>query len=197
MATLTRLAPRARAEAAALRLAAARRPRRHQRNLIQTHAGARAAVLLARAAGDLRAAVRLRLRRRDPDPGRRRRRRLPRVPHAGHLRPDRGLRRRVDDRRPGRGHAQGHHRPVPRRCRCRRPPCCFGRTFADAARQILVLVVLSHHRARRRLADPQRRSLNALWAYALLLLFAYTVAWIGVVGRPATCRTPRRPTPPG
>jgi ABC transporter DrrB family efflux protein len=54
----------------------------------------------------------------------------------------------------------------------------FGRTAADALRQILVLVVLSltglvvgwriHNGA-----------LSAIGAYALLVLFAYTVAWVG------------------
>jgi ABC-2 type transport system permease protein len=54
----------------------------------------------------------------------------------------------------------------------------FGRTAADAVRQILVLVVLSltglvvgwriHNGA-----------LDALAAYSLLILFAYTVAWVG------------------
>jgi len=54
----------------------------------------------------------------------------------------------------------------------------FGRTAADALRQILVLLVLSltglvvgwriHNGA-----------LSALGAYALLVLFAYTVAWVG------------------
>ncbi len=42
-----------------------------------------------------------------------RRQGLPRVPDRRHLRPDRGLRRHHHRRRPGRGHAEGHHRPVP------------------------------------------------------------------------------------
>ena len=53
-----------------------------------------------------------------------------------------------------------------------------GRTFADAARQILVLVVLSITW----LVVGWRITgcvLNAIYAYLLLLLFAYTVAWIG------------------
>ena len=53
-----------------------------------------------------------------------------------------------------------------------------GRTFADAARQILVLAVLSVTG----LIVGWRITggvLNAIYAYALLLLFAYTVAWIG------------------
>ena len=58
------------------------------------------------------------------------------------------------------------------------PAVLLGRTFADASRQVLVLVVLSitgllvGWRINNGLLD-------ALWAYALLLLFAYTVAWIG------------------
>lgn len=54
----------------------------------------------------------------------------------------------------------------------------FGRTFADAARQILVLAVLSVTGLLIgwRISDGV---LNAVYAYALLLLFAYTVAWIG------------------
>ena len=53
-----------------------------------------------------------------------------------------------------------------------------GRTFADAARQILVLAVLSVTG----LIVGWRITggvLNAIYAYLLLLLFAYTVAWIG------------------
>ena len=53
-----------------------------------------------------------------------------------------------------------------------------GRTFADAARQILVLAVLSITG----LVVGWRITggvLNAIYAYLLLLLFAYTVAWIG------------------
>ena len=58
------------------------------------------------------------------------------------------------------------------------PAVLLGRTFADASRQVLVLVVLSitgllvGWRINNGLLD-------ALLAYALLLLFAYTVAWIG------------------
>jgi ABC transporter DrrB family efflux protein len=58
------------------------------------------------------------------------------------------------------------------------PAVLLGRTFADAARQILVLVVLSitGYLVGWRIENGL---LNAIWAYALLLLFAYTVAWIG------------------
>jgi ABC transporter DrrB family efflux protein len=58
------------------------------------------------------------------------------------------------------------------------PAVLLGRTFADAARQILVLVVLSitGYIVGWRIDNGL---LNAVWAYALLLLFAYTVAWIG------------------
>ena len=54
----------------------------------------------------------------------------------------------------------------------------FGRTFADAARMILVLAVLSITGlvVGWRINDG---ILNAVAAYALLLLFAYTVAWVG------------------
>ena len=54
----------------------------------------------------------------------------------------------------------------------------FGRTFADATRQILVLFVLSVTGLiiGWRINDGV---LNAIYAYLLLLLFAYTVAWIG------------------
>jgi ABC-type multidrug transport system permease subunit len=54
----------------------------------------------------------------------------------------------------------------------------IGRTFADAARQILVLFVLSITGLLIgwRINDGV---LNAIYAYLLLLLFAYTVAWIG------------------
>jgi ABC-2 type transport system permease protein len=54
----------------------------------------------------------------------------------------------------------------------------FGRTTAAALRQILVLVVLSvtGYVVGWRINDGIA---NALLAYALLLLFAYTVAWIG------------------
>lgn len=54
----------------------------------------------------------------------------------------------------------------------------FGRTFADAARMILVLIVLS-------LTGLlvgwriNNGAIDAFYAYCLLLLFAYTVAWIG------------------
>ena len=54
----------------------------------------------------------------------------------------------------------------------------LGRTFADAARQILVLTVLSITG----LLVGWRISggaIDAMLAYLLLLLFAYTVAWIG------------------
>ncbi|CAB4921653.1 MAG: ABC transporter permease [Actinobacteria bacterium] len=53
-----------------------------------------------------------------------------------------------------------------------------GRTFADAARQILVLAVLSitGFVIGWRITGGV---LNAIYAYLLLLLFAYTVAWIG------------------
>ena len=54
----------------------------------------------------------------------------------------------------------------------------FGRTFADAVRQILVLTVLSITG----LLIGWRITggfWNALMAYVLLLLFAYTVAWVG------------------
>lgn len=58
------------------------------------------------------------------------------------------------------------------------PGVLLGRTFADAARQVLVLVVLSitGYLVGWRIDNGL---LNAIWAYALLLLFAYTVAWIG------------------
>lgn len=54
----------------------------------------------------------------------------------------------------------------------------FGRTAADAIRQVLVLVVLSitGYVVGWSINDG---ILNALLAYALLLLFAYTVSWIG------------------
>jgi ABC transporter DrrB family efflux protein len=54
----------------------------------------------------------------------------------------------------------------------------FGRTFADAARQILVLTVLTITG----LAVGWRihnGAPKAMLAYALLLVFAYTMAWIG------------------
>ncbi len=58
------------------------------------------------------------------------------------------------------------------------PAVLLGRTFADAARQILVLAVLSitGYVVGWRIDNGL---LNAIAAYALLLLFAYTVAWIG------------------
>jgi len=58
------------------------------------------------------------------------------------------------------------------------PAVLMGRTFADAVRQILVLFVLSvtGYLVGWRIDNGL---LNAIWAYALLLLFAYTVAWIG------------------
>jgi ABC-2 type transport system permease protein len=58
------------------------------------------------------------------------------------------------------------------------PAVLLGRTFADAARQVLVLFVLSvtGYLVGWRIEDGL---LNAILAYALLLLFAYTVAWIG------------------
>lgn len=54
----------------------------------------------------------------------------------------------------------------------------LGRTFADATRQILVLTVLSitGFLVGWRINDG---ILNAIYAYALLLFFAYTVSWIG------------------
>lgn len=54
----------------------------------------------------------------------------------------------------------------------------FGRTYADAARMILVLAVLTITGlvVGWRISDGW---FNALIAYALLLLFAYTCAWIG------------------
>ena len=54
----------------------------------------------------------------------------------------------------------------------------FGRTFADAARMILVLTVLTITGlvVGWRINDG---FINAVFAYALLLLFAYVVAWIG------------------
>lgn len=54
----------------------------------------------------------------------------------------------------------------------------FGRTFADAARMVLVLTVLTITG----LVVGWRINngfINAVFAYALLLLFAYVVAWIG------------------
>ncbi len=58
------------------------------------------------------------------------------------------------------------------------PAVLIGRTVADAARQILVLFVLSvtGYLVGWRIDNGL---LNAIYAYALLLLFAYTVAWIG------------------
>ncbi len=58
------------------------------------------------------------------------------------------------------------------------PAVLIGRTFADAARQVLVLVVLTitGYVVGWRIDNGL---LNAIWAYGLLLLFAYTVAWIG------------------
>lgn len=58
------------------------------------------------------------------------------------------------------------------------PAVLIGRTLADATRQILVLFVLSvtGYLVGWRIDNG---ILNAIWAYALLLLFAYTVAWIG------------------
>ena len=58
------------------------------------------------------------------------------------------------------------------------PAVLIGRTFADAARQVLVLFVLSitGYIVGWRIDNGL---LNAILAYALLLLFAYTVAWIG------------------
>lgn len=58
------------------------------------------------------------------------------------------------------------------------PAVLMGRTLADATRQILVLFVLSvtGYLVGWRIDNGL---LNAIWAYALLLLFAYTVAWIG------------------
>lgn len=58
------------------------------------------------------------------------------------------------------------------------PAVLIGRTFADATRQILVLFVLTitGYLVGWRIDNGL---LNAIWAYALLLLFAYTVAWIG------------------
>jgi ABC-2 type transport system permease protein len=54
----------------------------------------------------------------------------------------------------------------------------FGRTAADAARQVLVLFVLSitGFIVGWRISNGIG---NAILAYALLLLFAYTVAWVG------------------
>ncbi|MEI6620836.1 MAG: ABC transporter permease [Actinomycetes bacterium] len=54
----------------------------------------------------------------------------------------------------------------------------FGRTFADAARMVLVLAVLSLTGlvVGWRINDG---ALYAFYAYLLLLLFAYTMAWIG------------------
>lgn len=58
------------------------------------------------------------------------------------------------------------------------PGVLLGRTFADATRQVLVLFVLSITGY-----IVGWRINNGLWdailAYALLLLFAYTVSWIG------------------
>lgn len=58
------------------------------------------------------------------------------------------------------------------------PAVLIGRTLADASRQVLVLVVLTitGYVVGWRIEDGL---LNAIFAYALLLLFAYTVAWIG------------------
>ena len=58
------------------------------------------------------------------------------------------------------------------------PAVLIGRTLADAVRQVLVLAVLSitGYLVGWRINDGM---LNAIAAYALLLLFAYTVAWIG------------------
>ena len=54
----------------------------------------------------------------------------------------------------------------------------LGRTFADAARQVLVLFVLSvtGFLIGWRINDG---ILNAIYAYLLLLFFAYTLSWIG------------------
>jgi ABC-2 type transport system permease protein len=58
------------------------------------------------------------------------------------------------------------------------PAVLIGRTLADATRQVLVLAVLSvtGYLVGWRINNGL---LDAIWAYALLLLFAYTVAWIG------------------
>ena len=54
----------------------------------------------------------------------------------------------------------------------------FGRTFADAARQVLVLAVLTvtGYAVGWRINDGAAK---AALAYVLLLIFAYTMAWIG------------------
>ena len=88
-----------------------RRPHRRQAQPDQDQAGARPAGLHDPVADHVRAAVRLRLRWRDRPAGRRQQ--LPRVPDRRHLRPDGHLRRHHHRRRAGRGHPEGHHRPVP------------------------------------------------------------------------------------
>ena len=150
-----------------------------KRNLIKIKRVPDVLVFTTHVADHVRAAVRLRVRQLD----RRARRELPRVPDRRHLRPDRGVRRHVHRRRPGRGHPEGHHRPVP--VAADGPLGGAGR--ADGQRRPLQRPLARDHgahRPARRLAHPRvgprgGRRLRPAAAVRLRLLVDHGV------GRPA------------
>ena len=104
-------------------------------------------------------------------------RQLPRVPDRRDLRPDRGLRGDADRRRPGRRHAEGHHRPLPvaadvpvgRAGRAHRLGPAQQRHRADRD---------GVDRAGRGLADPHRRAGTRPAGFLLLLAFRFAFSWI-------------------
>jgi ABC-2 type transport system permease protein len=101
---------------------------------------------------------------------------LPRVPHRGNLRPDGRVRRDVHRRRDRRGHEQGHHRPVPVPAHVAlgdaRGPHGERRDLQRAVDPIMSLTgLVVGWRIRGSVVD-------ALVAYALLLLFAFAFSWV-------------------
>ena len=94
----------------------------------------------------------------------------------GHLRPDRGVRRDVHRLRPGRRHAEGHHRPVPVAADVA-SAVLVGRTTSDVVYNIISLVIMAltgllvGWRIREGVVD-------ALVGFLLLLVFAYAISWI-------------------
>ena len=128
-----------------------RQPRHRQAQRHQDQAGPRGPGLRPDLADHVRAAVRLRLRGLDRHP----RRLVPRVPDRRDLRPDRGVRRHLHRRRPGRRHAEGHHRPLPVAAHV----AGGGARRADRQRRRLQRPVPRHHgadRAAGRLAHPHQ-----------------------------------------
>ena len=108
-----------------------------------------------------------------------RRQLLPRVPDAGHLRPDDRVRRGDHRHRHRRRHQQGHHRPL---------PLAADGALGGADRALVVRRRLQPRHPRGADAVRPGRRLGAshtgipefLAGVGLLLLFAFAMSWLGI-----------------